>query len=135
MVCDRYLHFVAIGRYEYGSSSLSTLCMAITNEKVLTAATSHLQSFVMITAIFMSGIRACLLCDHLSIAARLFLSQGADILVLSEYAIIKLLSRAQLIRYAAELPSVDDVIVPCVDLTQHEVRTEPEDSAGKQETI
>ena len=68
-------------------------------------------------------------------AVRLSLSQGADILVLSEYAIIKLLSREQLVRYAAELPSVDDVIVPCVDLTQHEVRTEPGQSSGKQETI
>ena len=50
--------------------------------------------------------------------------QGADLLVLAEYAILRLLPREQLAPYAAELPPVDDLPVLCDDPTQHEVRTD-----------
>ena len=49
-------------------------------------------------------------------------SQGADILVFSEYAILRFMQRATLAKYAAELPPVDDMPVLCGDTTQHEVR-------------
>lgn len=49
-------------------------------------------------------------------------TQGADLLVLAEYAIIKIWPRETLARFAAELPSVDELpVVPCDDPTQHEV--------------
>ena len=51
-------------------------------------------------------------------------SQGADLLVLAEYAIIKFWSRKLLAKYTAELPSVDDLVVTCDDPEQHEVRGE-----------
>ena len=51
-------------------------------------------------------------------------SQGADLLVLAEYAIIKFWSRKLLAKYTAELPSVDDLVVTCDDPGQHEVRGE-----------
>ncbi|XP_043188658.1 biotinidase-like [Amphibalanus amphitrite] len=46
--------------------------------------------------------------------------QGADLLVLAEYAILKVWPRAQLAVYAAQLPPVEDMVVICDDPTQHE---------------
>ena len=103
----------------HGNQKTRLICsdqdVSICEESCQTVNVSWRITIVHLCAIFspMTGMFAC------------SATQGAELLVLPEFAIIDLFSREALVRYAAELPFADDLPVPCGDLTQHEVRTCP----------